>query len=267
VIADAYKSGMNLECRSLTKRKKRGSEAGKAKYQVTDQEKAVLRAHIARLKDAPVAPAIKLTKDEKATQIGLHHPNSTVGYGLLMEALGTADYSFGNDLLKQLVNASLQRGEANEASFNFMLSVIIGIKPRDHLEAMLAAQMAAIHMATMTFTRRLAHVENIPQQDSAERALNKLARTYAGQMETLKRYRTGGEQKVTVQHVSVSEGGQAIVGNVNQAPPARAPGKQRTNPPPVITDARSAPMPVIEESKERVPARLCRARKRSDRES
>ena len=36
------------------------------------------------------------------------------------------------------------------------------------------------------------------------------------QMETLKRYRTGGEQKVTLQHVSVSEGGQAIVGNVTQ---------------------------------------------------
>jgi hypothetical protein len=29
-----------------------------------------------------------------------------------------------------------------------------------------------------------------------------------------KRYRTGGEQKVTVQHVSVNEGGPAIVGNV-----------------------------------------------------
>jgi hypothetical protein len=82
--------------------------------------------------------------------------------------------------------------------------------------------MAAIHNAIMTFTRRLAHVENIPQQDSAERALNKLARTFVSQMEALKRYRTGGEQKVTVQHVSVSEGGQAIVGNITQTPPDTA---------------------------------------------
>ena len=44
------------------------------------------------------------------------------------------------------------------------------------------------------------------------------ALTYATQMEALKRYRTGGEQKVTVQHVSVSEGGQAIVGNVTHYP-------------------------------------------------
>ena len=73
--------------------------------------------------------------------------------------------------------------------------------------------MAAFHTATMTFARRLAHVETIQQRDSAERALNKLARTFAMQMEALKRYRTGGEQKVTVQHVSVNEGGQAIVGS------------------------------------------------------
>ena len=81
-----------------------------------------------------------------------------------------------------------------------------------------AAQMAAVHMATMTFARRLSHVDNISQQDSAERAFNKLARTFTAQMEALKRYRTGGEQKVTVQHVTVNEGGQAVVGNVSAAP-------------------------------------------------
>jgi hypothetical protein len=37
-------------------------------------------------------------------------------------------------------------------------------------------------------------VARIPQQDSAVRALNKLARTFAAQVETLKRYRGGGEQ-------------------------------------------------------------------------
>ena len=62
---------------------------------------------------------------------------------------------------------------------------------------MLASQMAAVHMATMTFARRLNHIENIPQQDSAERAFNKLARTFARQVEALKRYRTGGEHRVS----------------------------------------------------------------------
>ena len=39
---------------------------------------------------------------------------------------------------------------------------------------------------------------------------------YAMQMETLKRYRTGGQQKVIVEHVTVNQGGQAIVGAVSQ---------------------------------------------------
>jgi hypothetical protein len=84
---------------------------------------------------------------------------------------------------------------------------------------MLAAQMGAVHMASMTFARRLAHVETIPQQDSASNAFNKLTRTFAAQMSTLKDYRSRGEQRMVVQHVNVAEGGQAIVGNVNA--PAR----------------------------------------------
>ena len=99
-----------------------------------------------------------------------------------------------------------------------MLSIVKGIEPRDQIEAMLAAQMAAVHMASMTFARRLAHVENIPQQDSAERAFNKLTRTFAAQMAALKEYRSKGEQRMIVQHVNVSDGGQAIVGAVNAAP-------------------------------------------------
>src|ERR1700746_2313783 len=95
-----------------------------------------------------------------------------------------------------------------------MLSVVKGVSPTDTVEPMRAAQMAAVHDAIMTFARRFAHVETIPQQDSAERALNKLARTFAAQVEALKRYRSGGEQTVRVEHVTVNEGGKAIVGTV-----------------------------------------------------
>jgi hypothetical protein len=96
-----------------------------------------------------------------------------------------------------------------------VLAVIEGIEPRDQIEAMLAAQMAAVHMASMMFARRLAHVDDIPQQDSAERAFNKLMRTFAAQVPALKEYRSKGEQKMTIQHLHFGEEGQAIVGNVN----------------------------------------------------
>ena len=92
------------------------------------------------------------------------------------------------------------------------------------MEALLAAQMAAVHTAIMTFARRLGHVKTIPQQDSAERAFNKLARTFAPQVEALKRYRSRGDQTVRVEHVTVNEGGQAIVGNVSHG--GRGPHKK-----------------------------------------
>ena len=245
----------------MTKRNKRRPNAEKAEYQLTENEESALSNHHARIKAAPIAPRVKVTTDGSVHNFSTDHPNALVGIGLLMEALGTADYSFGQGLIGQLINAGSRGSEIEEQDVNFMLAVIKGIKPKDHLEAMLAAQMAAVHMATMTFTRRLAHVENIPQQDSAERALNKLARTYTGQMETLKRYRTGGEQKVTVQHVSVNEGGQAIVGNVTQERP-EAGEKATASSPRALTHAKESPMPIIDEKKQSASVPVRRARQR-----
>ena len=134
----------------------------------------------------------------------------------MMRALGTDSAEFTDGVLRQLASAVSLGGGADEEAINFALAVIAGIEPKDELETMLAMQMAVIHLATMTFTRRLAHVETLDQQHGSERALNKLARTFAMQLEALKRYRTGGEQKVVVQHVNVNEGGQAIVGTVDR---------------------------------------------------
>ena len=98
----------------------------------------------------------------------------------------------------------------------FMLSVIRDLAPRDPVERMLAVQMAATHVATIRSARWLANTQNIPQVQAHYTGFNKLARTFAAQVEALRKHRTGGEQRVTVQHVNVSDGGQAIVGNVHQ---------------------------------------------------
>jgi hypothetical protein len=110
-----------------------------------------------------------------------------------------------------------------------MIAVIKGVDPRDQLETMLAAQMGAVHMLVMDVVRRLANADNIPLRDSAERTLNKLARTFSVQVETLKRYRSNGEQKVTVEHVTVNEGGEAIVGNVNHGGPGACEKREMTS--------------------------------------
>ncbi len=198
-------------------------------YEPTPQELVALEAYLNRTNKTPPSPRVKVSMKGDVAQTSPDHPDPLIGRALLMEAFGTTDPSFWEGILGQLANAGTHGRIGDERELNFMLSMVIGVEPRDQVEAMLATQMAAVHMAIMTFARRLANVENIPQQDSAERAFNKLARTFASQVEALKRYRTGGEQKVTVEHVTVNEGGQAIVGNVSHG--GRGASKNRRSTP------------------------------------
>jgi hypothetical protein len=101
-----------------------------------------------------------------------------------------------------------------ELELNFALSMVQGIKPRDEVEAMLAAQMCAVHLATMRAAHSLAKCETIPQRDSATNAFNKLSRTFTAQLEALKR-----EQCIRVQHqhVNVHDGAQAVITSTLQA--------------------------------------------------
>ena len=144
----------------MIKRKKREPNAGKPQYQPTAGEQTALRRHVARRAAGTLAPRMKMPKGEKALKISPDHPDEAVGYALLMEALGTADTDFMYGLLRQLANAGSQVEQIDQGGLNFMLAVVKGVKPNDQLEAMLAAQMATIHVATLTFARRLAHVED-----------------------------------------------------------------------------------------------------------
>jgi hypothetical protein len=182
-----------------------------APYEATPRES---EAH-ARVRAASrVMPRAIAEMVKGQAQIAFDHPDQDHAISLVQDTIGAPDAAVFVGLFFQLANASLDKGEVSSANLNFMLGVMKDIAPRDTVETMLASQMAAVQMATMTFARRLAQVETIQQQDSAERAFNKLARTFTMQMEALKRYRTGGQQKVTVEHVTVNEGGQAIVGSV-----------------------------------------------------
>lgn len=108
------------------------------------------------------------------------------------------------------------RSAENAKDKNHALAIVAEIAPRDGIEAMLATQMAAVHLATMRESRLLAGAQTIQQLDAHEKTFNKLTRTFTAQMEALRKHRHGGKQTVTVQHVNVEDGGQAIVGNVSK---------------------------------------------------
>jgi|SRR5215211_638052 len=97
-----------------------------------------------------------------------------------------------------------------------IVDALIGIAPRDEFEGMVAAQLVACHNASMECYRRamLGEQSFEGRRENLSQA-NKLSRTYATLLECLNRHRSKGQQKVTVEHVHVHEGGQAVVGVVD----------------------------------------------------
>ena len=162
--------------------------------------------------EADAAPRLKLLSHGFA----IEHPDPELGEQLMANALGVADREAMDGILRQLVRASASGGSPDEVNLSFMISMVKSLKPRDSVEAMLVAQMVSVHVMAMRCAQQLATADDIARHDSAVRALGRLARTFPAQIEALNRYRSHGEPAVTVQNVSVGDGGNAIVGNVTQ---------------------------------------------------
>lgn len=158
-------------------------------------------------------PKLKSEVSNKgALAVAFDHPDEAVAVWLAMNALGVTRINDFNALLKDVGNIVSEKGKIDDGAFNDALAMIAGIGPRDTVEALLASQLLAVHHATMTAARHLKGSDTITQQDSNGTLLNKLMRTFTTQVETLKKYRSTGQQKMTVEHINVFPGGQAAVG-------------------------------------------------------
>ena len=162
--------------------------------------------------EAAAAPRIKLLPHGFA----IDHPDPELGEQLMANALGLADRDAMDGILRQLVRASVSGSSADATNLSFMIAMAKSLKPRDSIEAMLVAQMVSVHVMAMRCAQHLARAEDLAQHDSAARALGRLARTFPAQIDALTRYRSQNEPVITVQNVSVADGGKAIVGNVTQ---------------------------------------------------
>jgi hypothetical protein len=136
---------------------------------------------------------------------------------------GSMSDDWNNNLANQTIQTVwLKNSDAEEIrrQRHATVNALIGIAPRDELEGMLAAQILACHNASMECYRRAMIGEQTfeGRRENLNQA-NKLSRTYATLLEALNRHRGKGQQKVTVEHVHVHEGGQAIVGNVSAPAP------------------------------------------------
>jgi hypothetical protein len=137
-----------------------------------------------------------------------------------LKYIGGSNFDAWNNVLANQALSSGWYGNNPEAERTHRqqsasLSLLAGVEPKDELEGMLAAQLLASHNAAMECYRRAMISEQTfeGRKENLNQA-NKLSRTHATLLEALNRHRGKGQQKVTVEHVHVHEGGQVIVGNV-----------------------------------------------------
>jgi hypothetical protein len=123
----------------------------------------------------------------------------------ISEAFGFVQVDLQHMLFDQIRNIGCTSKDKAARDTSAALAILQSIKPRDELEALLIAQMIGIHNAAMAYMR-------IGDVDKS----SKMARTFTTQLEALSRYRGKGQQRVIVEHVTVNQGGQAIVGSVER---------------------------------------------------
>lgn len=124
----------------------------------------------------------------------------------------------------------------SELELNAALNIVSGVRPRNEVEAALAAQMVAIHFMMMKLAGSSLTNGWIDPRNAA--ITGKLARTYAMQLDILGRLRGRvGKQTIRVRyerhehrHVHVGEGGLEN-GTQAQAPTCRADRNSARKPP------------------------------------
>jgi hypothetical protein len=131
---------------------------------------------------------------------------------------GSPSGEFNSTLLNQTFSTlwlEQSHKEAQTEHFRAAAAAMAGIAPRDEVEGMAAALIVATHSAAMECYRR-AMIAGQPSQGRQEnlRQAGKLSRVFADLMLALDKHRGKGQQRVTVEHVHVHRGGQAIVGSV-----------------------------------------------------
>ena len=167
--------------------------------------------------------------------------------GRLKRLGGSQSDHWNNVLANQTINTLwlAKDAETRQRQYSATAAALSGIEPKDEVEGMIAAQLIAAHNATMECYRRaMINDQTFESRREKLSQANKLSRTYAVLLDALNRHRGKGQQKVTVEHVHVHSGGQAIVGAVESSRGSATTRRESGNP----YDARQithAPQPAL----------------------
>lgn len=179
---------------------------------------------------------------------------------LLGKHPGLTDRDLRLELLQQAARALASPWDSQSDLNNkirLAVEVLEGIAPRDALESMLSVQMIAVHNAIMGCLERAMHPRQTTRgHDHHLKQAVKLMAIYERQLAALDKHRGRGQQKITVEHVTVQAGGQAIVGSVETGNARVVPRRVAAPAPaPTTSDAFSGMKPVVDLATEEIVAR------------
>jgi hypothetical protein len=192
------------------------AQAGELKEtDITELHNAAAAARAALAKRGARLKPLKLQSTDKPHTLR-YCPDDELAALRVLETFAVGDNNAADLLMNALVRVTVAGGESDTVAVaNGVLALLTELEPRDPMESMLCSQMTATHLLTMECFRRA----NVTGQSFEGREMNmrhaeRLSRIYAQQVDTLNKHRGKGQQKVTVEHVTVNAGGQAVVGNV-----------------------------------------------------
>lgn len=185
----------------MAKPKTATQAASQQGYTPTKREAAALERLDKRRSERRKFPELRATTKDGVANIGSDHPDELVAQAMQHDALGIVDAAEFTSIIKSVFNFTTKDRKADAVNANEAFQLIVGLEPRNTTEAMLATQMAAIHLATMDAARRMHTTPNSVEAAACNaKILNNLARTFAVQAEAMKKLKGGGQQKVVVEH-------------------------------------------------------------------
>ena len=125
---------------------------------------------------------------------------------------GSDSEPFSRLLFSQTIGACFPVSSDREFVINAVHQAAIALAPQDEIEGMLIHRLVILHNQYMHFMGSVAYPDQPSQvMDTNLNRATKLMRLYNETLDALNKHRRKGEQKVTVQHVNIANGGQAIV--------------------------------------------------------
>lgn len=169
----------------------------------------------ARLRERHVNPGVSV----EVEKVGEHgyclaspHSDHESWEAMICDALGTRSIATAKTFVHSLTQLCSQNFHPNEGEevggewcpdetqLNMVLNIATSIKPRNEMEAALAAQMVAVHLMTMKLAERALGEWGTDPRAAA--LASKLARTFTMQWEALMRHR--GKRRTSRQSITVT---------------------------------------------------------------